>query len=234
MTATPNATPGEKRRALGLFQKLCTLIFLFISIIVFVSNYVNYQQTIAHMRSDSAERLAMLQQTFIAVTERSSHELFRASSQYQVSSIAALQRDEFKSLLLTSGIDSVLFIAPNRKIIATIKQEGSQLHPNASQIDKALSDISTELRPQATLICNKQCFNSAYVPVITDQGEELIVNINRSATLLLQDFFKLTNTELLLIAPAQDGDISNNVLMASHPDRSIRYSNPPSIYNQHC
>ena len=224
----PNSNPQletaltEHKRALGLFQKLCTLIFLFIGIIVFARSYVSYQQTMTHMREHSEEHLAMLQKTFYALTERSSQELFRASSQYQVTSLAELQRGTFSSPSLTSGIDSVLFISPNRTIIASIQQEGRQLRPTAEQIDNALRDISTEQRPKAALICNEQCFNSAYVPVITDEGEELIINLNRSSTLLLQDFFNLTNAELLLLHPSRESDLGSHVLMASHPDASIR------------
>ena len=78
----PNTNPQletaltEHKRALGLFQKLCTLIFLFIGIIVFARSYVSYQQTMTHMREHSEEHLAMLQKTFYALTERSSQELF--------------------------------------------------------------------------------------------------------------------------------------------------------------
>ena len=210
----------KRRLQLGLFQKLCTLIFLFLGLILFGRGYIGYQTAMEQMWLNAQIHLTRSETIFQALTERSSQELFRAASQYYPPSINALRSAPIPRPSITSGIDSVFFITPRREIISSAQQDGSVVAPSGSQINRMLQAIALEQRPQATIICNKECFHSAYVPVITDSGDELIINLNRSVTLLLQDFYKLTGAELLLIRPAlEQADAA--VLASSHPDQTL-------------
>ena len=78
-SSTVGGPPPPKRRLrLGLFQKLCTLIFIFLGLILFGRGYIGYQTAMEQMWENAQIHLSRSESIFQALTERSSQEL-RAS-----------------------------------------------------------------------------------------------------------------------------------------------------------
>ncbi len=217
---TTAARLSNSAASFSLFQKLCIIIFVMITLIMFGRGYISYIQTLISYEKSALQRADFLQQTFKTLTERSSRELFRSADRYALPSSDELANQKIPAPSLLSGIDSVVFITPGGEILSSAFVEGASFVPGAADIRRAVSAISASQRPQAALSCDEDCVQSVFIPVINDNGDELIININRSATLLFQDFYDLTRAELLIMSPAENQRRDYRVLLSSHGQES--------------
>jgi len=180
--------------------------------------YLNYVQTVHAHRSAVAENLDQLEETFNAISDRSSKELFRLADQYPIPSEKEIADGINTPPSLLSGIESIYYLTAKGDILSTSIQDGSTIKPSMAQINHAVTSLNRNHRPIATLSCSQHCFQSVFIPIITNDGRELVININRSATLLIQDFFEITRADIALLTMTQLGEslALEELIAASH------------------
>ena len=212
----------ETVKGLSLFQKLCAIIFVMITLIMFGRGALTYYNTLNDYEAGVHKRLQRLESTFKTLVERSSRELFRSADHYQLPSIEAISNNNVPPPSLMSGIDSVVFISINGAILASAHLEGTSYQPSEQDIQLAVASITENQRPHASIICNPGCTQSVFIPLINDDGNELVVNINRSASLLVEDFFDITGAELVIFSSAESDDVAQQTLLSSHGNKSAQ------------
>jgi len=179
--------------------------------------YIGYMQTVQSNQESVTKDLEGLQQTFTSLTERSNNELFRLADQYRIPSNAEFQRGNLSPPSLMSNIESIYYINLEGHVLAASLQEGIDPKAVPPYIFTAISSIAKSGRPFATLHCTPSCTQSVFIPVIATDGRELVININRSASLLIQDFYEITHTDIAILDMIQNGITAklNQVLIAS-------------------
>ena len=206
---------------LGLQRKLSVVLFLAVAIVMGGRGYLNYVQTIQSQHQAVINKLAQLENTLTALIERSSKELFRLADQQAVPSEAEITDDNIPPPSLLSGIESTYYLNKDGTILASSVQDSASVRPSRTQITAAVQSLARQQRPIATLNCVQQCFQSVYIPIITDDGREFIININRSAALLIQDFYEITGADIALLAMNQQGGAftPDRIIAASHAEK---------------
>jgi len=180
--------------------------------------YVSYVQTVQTHRAAVTENLDQLEETFNAISDRSSNELFRLADQYPIPSKEEITEGSNTPPSLLSGIESIYYFNSKGEILFTSIQDGSTIKPSPTQITNSVNLLNRNHRPISKLSCNKQCFQSVFIPIITNDGRELIININRSAALLTQDFFEITRADIALMTMTQQRNslALKELIAASH------------------
>ncbi|GAA4088995.1 EAL domain-containing protein [Zhongshania borealis] len=206
---------------LGLQRKLSVVLFLAVAIVMGGRGYLSYIQTIQSQHQAVLSKLDLLENTLTALIERSSKELFRLADQQTVPSEAEIIDNNIRPPSLLSGIESTYYLNKDGTILASSVQDSASVRPSRNQLTAAAQSLSRKQRPIATLNCVQQCFQSVYIPIITDDGRELIININRSATLLIQDFYEITGADIALLAMNQQGGAfsPDRIIAASHAEK---------------
>lgn len=206
---------------LGLQRKLSAVLFLAVAIVMGGRGYLSYIQTIQSQHQAVLSKLAQLENTLTALINRSSKELFRLADQQTVPSTAEVTENNIPPPSLLSGIESTYYLNKDGTILASSVQDSASVRPSRAQLTAAAQSLSRKQRPIATLNCVQQCFQSVYIPIITDDGRELIININRSATLLVQDFYEITGADIALLAMNQQGGAfsPDRIIAASHAEK---------------
>ena len=206
---------------LGLQRKLSVVLFLAVAIVMGGRGYLNYVQTIQSQHQAVINKLAQLENTLTALIERSSKELFRLADQQAVPSEAEITDGNIQPPSLLSGIESTYYLNKDGTILASSVQDSASVRPSRAQITAAVQSLARQQRPIATLNCVQQCFQSVYIPIITDDGREFIININRSAALLIQDFYEITGADIALLAMNQQGGAftPDRIIAASHAEK---------------
>ncbi|WP_373095279.1 EAL domain-containing protein [Zhongshania sp.] len=202
---------------LGLQRKLSVVLFLAVALVMGSRGYISYVQTVSSNQEAVLQDLEALQQTFASLSERSNNELFRLADQYRIPSEEEFQQGDLAPPSLMSNIESIYYINLDGDILAASLQEGIDPKTIPPYIFTAIRAITNTGRPFATLHCTPSCAQSVFIPVITNDGRELVININRSATLLIQDFFEITHADIAILDVTQNGMTASldNVLIAS-------------------
>ncbi len=101
--------------------------------------------------------------------------------------------------------------------IAAIEAQQSPRPMLSPAIRALLREVVRDQQPLAAVDCRQQCLQRAYVPVIAADGNELIVNINRSIALVVQDFFNFTHADIALLRETpNEANQQWDVLIASN------------------
>ncbi|NKI17067.1 EAL domain-containing protein [Spongiibacter sp. KMU-166] len=196
----------------SLLQKLSAIIFVALIVIMSGRGYLGYLKTMDSHRQAVLENMLFLREVFDNLTNRSHEELFRSAAHYRLPSGTELERNEIRAPSLLSGIDSVTFFDTTGRVLASAALDGVTMQPSLTHTAKALRNIASTQRPQASITCNNdECAESVFIPIISDDGRELIININRNAAGILQDFYNFTHTDIALFAPD-----TGKVYLASH------------------
>ncbi|WP_372864686.1 putative bifunctional diguanylate cyclase/phosphodiesterase [Spongiibacter sp.] len=223
--ALPNDTKSPATvTGLSLFQKLCALIIIMIMLIMLGRGYISYLQTMGKYDDQVQNRLQRLEQTFTTLAQRSSHELFRSADRYTQPNGDATHNVTALIPSLMSEVESVAIISKQGQILSSAQIEGADYQPGSDEIQSAVATIATTQQPMASLICNPDCIQSVFIPLISDNGDELIININRSAVLLFEDFYDITGTELVVFSP-QSTNAEPDVKFSSHGAEGTRLLN---------
>ncbi len=198
---------NRKRRVrIPLHLKLSAGLFLAVSAVMVALSLSNFRDAQAEYKRDAHRTLSQLQATFETLLERSNRELFRYADQYSLHAAEGLNSPELPPPSLLSSIESIYYLNRRGEVVGVSKLEGSEFSPDPKRIHWAVNSIKLNQLPVATLDCSETCFQSVFIPLITDDGQELVVNINRSAALLLQDFYTITSTDILLMIPGTNGE----------------------------
>ena len=204
----------------GLQRKLSIVLFLAVTLVMGGRGYLSFVQTVNSQREKVELDLSQLEATFHAIHQRSSNELFRLADQLRVPAENELDDSEAFAPSLISGIESIYYLSNSGTILNSSIQAGSNEHLSETQISDAVEILRREQRPHANLSCLLQCFQSVFIPVIADDGRELIININRSATLLIQDFYEITGADIALFSVGKESDVLavDKVFVASNAE----------------
>lgn len=184
--------------------------------------YLSFVKTVSLQQEGIKENLIKLEDTFRGLNERSSKELFRLADQRSIPSEEEINSGGVVAPSLISGIDSIYYLDRNGLVLASATQDGSGLRSSDAQVANALRLLKQQERPVAVLNCVYQCFQSVFIPIITDDGRELIININRAATLLIQDFYEITNVDIALfeISKSSQNLTIDRIYVASNAAKS--------------
>tara|TARA_R110001592_G_scaffold112297_6_gene310417 strand:- start:20461 stop:23310 length:2850 start_codon:yes stop_codon:yes gene_type:complete len=199
--------PANSAVSFGLQRKLSIVLVLGMTLVMVARGYISFVQIVDSQREKIESDLMKLEETFLAVNERSSKELFRLADQKVIPSDDEISNGNIAAPSLMSGIESIYYISNSGDILGRSVQDGSSIRPSESQIYDAANTLKTRQRPIATLSCVFQCFQSVFIPIIADDGRELIININRSATLLVQDFYEITGADIALFSFDPSSDV---------------------------
>ncbi|MBW2940373.1 putative bifunctional diguanylate cyclase/phosphodiesterase [Zhongshania aquimaris] len=196
------------------------MLFLAVTLVMGGRGYLSFVQTVNSQREKVELDLSQLEATFHAIHQRSSNELFRLADQLRVPAENELDDGEAFAPSLISGIESIYYLSNTGTILNSSKQAGSNEYLSEKQISDAVDILRREQRPHANLSCLLQCFQSVFIPVIADDGRELIININRSATLLIQDFYEITGADIALFSVGKESDVLavDKVFVASNAE----------------
>jgi hypothetical protein len=224
MDLIKTSSPQVNTVNLGLQRKLSVVLFLAVALVMGGRGYLNYIQTVQLQHKQVAANLNQLESTFLALKDRSSEELFRLADQQSIPSQDEFSSDSIQPPSLLSGIDSIYYLSKDGTVLGRSVQDGASIQATKAQISKAVSLLNDSQRPIAALNCILQCFQSVYIPIIADDGRELIININRSATLLIQDFYEITGADIALLAINQEDGIltAERIIAASHAKTTSR------------
>ena len=169
--------------------------------------YLSFVQTVDTQQKQVGVELNKLEATFFSLNERSSKELFRLADQRIVSSENEISSSNVLPPSLISEIESIYYLNNDGVILSSSVQDGMSVQPSASQIARAVTSLNSDKRPLAVLNCEETCFQSVFIPIITDDGRELIININRQVTMLILDFFEITGADIALFSIKQSSDV---------------------------
>jgi diguanylate cyclase (GGDEF)-like protein/PAS domain S-box-containing protein len=209
------ALTGKSITGLSLFQKLCAIIFIMICVVMLGRGALTYNYTLSKYEKNVQLRLKHLEQTFKTLADRTSGELFRNADRYPLPSTSNIKSNNIPAPSLMSGIDSIVFISTEGKVLATSEIDEQNYLPKGADIQSAVRKIAHNQRPVTSINCNPQCTQSVFIPVINNDGDELIVNINRSASLIAEDFYDLTGAELVLFS-LPSNSVSPQVHLSTH------------------
>jgi len=224
MDLIKTSSPQVNTVNLGLQRKLSAVLFLAVALVMGGRGYLNYIQTVQLQHKQVAANLNQLESTFLALKDRSSEELFRLADQQSIPSQDEFSSDSIQPPSLLSGIESIYYLSKDGTVLGRSVQDGASIQATKAQVSKAVSLLNDSQRPVAALNCILQCFQSVYIPIIADDGRELIININRSAALLIQDFYEITGADIALLAINQEDGIltAERIIAASHAKTTSR------------
>lgn len=205
--------PQPTKRIVSLQRKLSTAIFLVLIIVLCTLEFASFRRNMANHRAVTLDNLERAEDAFLALLERSYIELFRIADNYDIRSASAKSLQRLAQPSLLAGIDSVRFFSADGHDLLS---ESNPLKLTRSTRN-ALEQVAESQRPTGFVDCKQQCLQRAFVPIIAEDGSELIVNINRGPDIVMQDFFKLTNMDVALLAKEVDNGITiETILLASN------------------
>lgn len=200
--------------------------------------YYAYVQTNSHHREAVRSDLLQLEATFESLSQRSNMELFRLANSQAIPNISDLEKalsdglvnSQNFSLLLPgqlSGIDSVYYLAYDGRVLFSSRQPTSVFRLNPEHIQRALSAIDNKPQPVVTIECDTQCYQHAFIPVHDRNNQAFIININRSAKFLIDDFSDVSGADIALVSLAKDLEISAapQIILASSTDKTQKILN---------
>lgn len=176
------------------------MLFLAVALVMGVRGYLHFEHIVGLQREQVKSNLKQLEATFFSLAERSSEELFRLADQRVIPSENEIASGKLAPPSLMSGVDSIYYLNSAGAILGRAGQGADRIMPTERKIAKAVDFLGRYQRPVAALNCIEQCFQSVFVPIIADDGRELIININRSAAVLIQDFFDITGVDIVLFS----------------------------------
>ena len=207
----------KTRLRLGLQLKLVIALCVAILTILGTRTYISFQVLADQQSELNRQEMDQLQSTFLALVERSSRELFRYGHQHVASSENLQTAASSLPLSLHSAIDSAAYLSLAGEVLASGSLGDDHSQPSGKLIAYAISQVRSQQRPIAFLDCRDNCYQRAFIPLITPDNREVILNLNRSASLLVEDFFKLTHAEIALFRDnVADADTPPSIALASH------------------
>lgn len=209
-----------KRLRPGLQLKLASALCIAMTAVLGTRAYLNFSVLAEQQHELNRQEMTRLQQTFSTLVERSGRELFRYGHQHAVVSDKFQATASTLPLSLHSAIDSASYLSLTGKVLASGDLGDAQSHPSPERISYAVGRVRALQQPVAFIDCRDSCYQHAFIPLITPDNQEVIVNLNRSAALLVEDFYRLTHAEIVLYRSpdlAQESDADQaTIALASH------------------
>lgn len=213
---------SKLKTQLSLYVKLSIALFFTVSVVMLGTSGLIYRDTLQIYTSHAEQHLENLEQSLEVLLQRSNNELVRLASQYPVSSADRINADTLPPPSLLSGIESVYYLDLQGQILAKTELEGLVTPPYPQQLKASATEVAKQQRPVTYFDCRGKCVQRVFTPVIAEDGSELIINLNRSAALLLQDFKQVTDSELVLlhVDPDHPGQLNAKASTTSRKQQS--------------
>lgn len=185
--------------------------------------YYIYTQAITLQRTSIHDELLELETVFQLLATRSNNELLRLAHSQVIPNFSDSAPDAISNpttitqQLSLSGIESIYYLDYDGTILNGSHQNDPTVSLNPAQTQGALNTLRNKLNPLAILDCNPQCYQRVFIPAHDSNNRELVVNINRSAALLLDGFSQISGAEVLIVAMpsnAKNG-VAQNIVLSS-------------------
>lgn len=181
------------------FTLLLTAVLICANVLV---QTVYYQRLHSTQHAQWSARLAALQNTFMTVSSRSSLQLERLASQFAHDIPVNADPLTTNSAVTNpfTAIDALQYLSPSGDRLFAWELEGSMALPPPELTRTAVHLVRTEDRPQTYLDCRMSCMQQAFVPALTQDGTEVIINIGRSGSDVIVDFQKISHADIALLS----------------------------------
>ena len=214
---------SSERLFLSLKVKIAITAVAVIFALSLTRMYITYQSSITLHQKSSVVTTTELGQTFIELAKRSGLQLERLASQLNTKDFFNEQYSDEPNWFtqhMYSGIETVQFFNANGSLINAWSTTGSKLIPSEKMNNKALQQVVKNGAPVNYITCQKQCLQSAYVPVITSAEKEIIVSVSRSVADVVRDFKNISKADIILFTNNFDNGkwYEQSINSATNPD----------------
>jgi diguanylate cyclase (GGDEF)-like protein/PAS domain S-box-containing protein len=210
--------PPANTKIISLQRKLSTAIFIVLVIVLCGLEYLSFQRNMQNHREAVLENIERSKTTFSALLQDSYSEIFRIADSYNIQNLQAKSLARFAQPSLLAGIESVRFFSADGKNLLNHDANGSLISSSLPEsITQALQQVAKTQHPTGFIDCRQQCLQKVFVPIIANNGSELIVNINRNSNLLIQDFYDLTHIDIAILTKEnRNSPTIESLLLASN------------------
>jgi signal transduction histidine kinase/CheY-like chemotaxis protein len=174
---------------------------------------LNYQTLKSAQFAQWNKHLAELRNMFLALDRRSALHLERLASQIPIP--AASTRKDVATLPLANpfgGIEALEVFSPTgESLMSWAPNDPGAISPRGLA-QRAIRQIEADSRPVTVLECRDVCRHQAFVPTLTPDGNEVIVNVSRSATDAIIDFPQLSEANVALLRHPEDTATGDRVI----------------------
>jgi diguanylate cyclase (GGDEF)-like protein/PAS domain S-box-containing protein len=225
-----NSPPKPLRISLRL--QAAAIITLVLVVITVITQVVQYQRKLSLHEIQLTAAIQAIGQSFLAELEQSSTELQKTASLMatDIERIRLRNADDLGQAFFFSGIESIQFLNMTGAVTFAWHGEGLNTLPGRDINQRAASEITSNGRPQAYLECRQTCVLHAFLPTLTETGEEIIISIARDIDETIRSFSLLANVDVVVLAPlnqpAGDADRQlshwkRRVMLVTQPDATL-------------
>lgn len=196
---------------LSLQSKLLLIVVLIMSLAMAGNITIDYLNFVAASEKAGMKRLDILFSTFEQLTERSTRLFEQELSQIPIEPYLAKKQlpDLPKALSTNPNIATLRILNFNGEELRAWGPEHNEDVPALLQ-QQLINLVRQNQNPVSNIFCNSQCFQSSFVPVVTDEGKTYLVNGVRSLHSILFDFSAITAAQAALINSKTDVLIATN------------------------
>ncbi|MBU0536925.1 MAG: hypothetical protein KKF24_06470, partial [Gammaproteobacteria bacterium] len=183
--------------------------------------YYTYARAITLQRNAIHDELLQLETAFQLLARRSNNELLRLAHSQVIPNFLDTPPDNNSNpstqQLSLSGIESIYYLDYDGTILTGSRQNDPAASLNPAQTQSALNTLRNSHSPLAILDCNPKCYQRVFIPAHDSNNRELVVNINRSAALLLDGFSQISGAEVLIVAMPRNAKngVAQNIVLSS-------------------
>lgn len=202
---------SSTQKRMSLQSKLLLIVVLIMSLAMTGNITIDYLNFVAAAEKAGMERLNTLFSTFERLTERSTRLFEQELSQIPVEPyLEKKQLQDFPKALSTNpNISTLRILSFDGEELRAWGAEHSEEVPARSQ-QQLINLARQNQNPVSNIFCKSQCFQSSFVPVVTDKGQTFIVNGVRSLHSILFDFSAITAGQAALVNSKSDILIATN------------------------
>lgn len=195
--------------------------------------YYTYLKTTSHQQEAIREDLSQLEISFNSLQNRSSRELMRLTNSLILPNSFNLKNEEKLNEPPTSseklpkprqGVESIYYLDYEGRVLFNSHKNKLPLLLKPKHIQQAIHTLSESQNSTTILDCYAQCYQHIFIPAKNDSNNRFIINVNRSANLLFNDFTEVSGAEIAIIAISKNESDSNNhrTIYTSDPKLSKR------------
>lgn len=220
------------QRRISLRLHAAGMITLVLVVITVLTQFIQYQRMLSLREEQLGDDMDKLGQSFIAIMNQSGIDLQRLASllAIDIERIRGAKQFDLSQAIFFSGIEAIQFLGPGGNRSFTWQLEGSSHLPSKALNRRALEDVGKDGRPRSYVECDKNCVMHAFLPILTRDGNDLVINVTRDISEPVKAFSLLADIDVIVLANAQPaaGKVGNiplhwkkNVVLATNPDNTL-------------
>ncbi len=211
---------------LSLQTKLLLVLSLILTLVLLASSALSYRQALHSNEQASEARTVALIDTFEKLIQRSTLLFENQVNQISVESYLRDNSNQTapKALSLYSGINAIRILNLDGSEIRRWSAQRESHFPPKGLHASLFNQVLERQRPVSRIFCERICYQSSYIPVITSDGDILVINAVRDLQELIVDFASLTGADALLLKPQTGENQGANLLdvyIASNADSTF-------------